>query len=184
MRRKMAALAGIAVMLIAVAGCGQQGEEPEVASASKGKAKTAAKQEQQKGDPQKFAKCLRENGVKVEEFRVDKDSAGGAVTQGGVAVKGDAAGGGDETFKKAHEKCKKYAPVGDGAAQLSEKDKEAMLKQARCMRKEGVDVPDPKFDGGTGEAMPIPGDMKKFEAAMKKCGTGAGGVIARVGGGK
>lgn len=172
MRRRAAALAGIAAVLIAAAGCGQDKAEPGIDTASgKTNNKTAAKQEPTKGDIDKFLQCLRENGVQVEQH--SSDSSDGTEERGSVAVEGAApAKGADDKFKKAHEKCKKYAPVGDGIGQLSEKDKEEMLKQARCMRKEGIPMPDPNFDDKTGaaEALEIPKDRKKFEAALKKCG--------------
>jgi len=56
---------------------------------------------------------------------------------------------------------------------------EAALKWARCMRKNGVDVPDPEVNGGRitmrarggAKTFALGPDSEKFRAAQKKCGT-------------
>jgi hypothetical protein len=181
MRRSVVVLA---LVLMAAAGCGQKDAGSDIASADGGKPDTKAAAKQEKGDPEKFAKCLRENGVDVH-FSQDGEKSGGVVRiERGESGTGEAKAGDPKKFDEAHEKCKKYAPVGDAAAQLSEADKKKMLEHARCMRKEGIDMPDPKFDAGAAEAMPIPKDTKKFEAALKKCGGAGSGFAVRVGGDK
>lgn len=182
MRRSVALLA---LVLVAAAGCGQKEAGSDIASAGGGTPDTKPAAEQEKGDPEKFAKCLRENGVDIQ-FTQRGDKSGGLVrVEAGKSGTGEAKAGDPKKFDEAHEKCKKYAPTGEAAAQLSEADKKKMLEHARCMRKEGIDMPDPKFDGGAMEAMPIPKDTKKFEAALKKCGGAEGsGVAVRIGGGK
>jgi hypothetical protein len=181
MRRSVAVLA---LVLVAAAGCGQKDAGSDIASAG-GKANTKPAAKQEKGDPEKFAKCLRENGVDVQ-FSKDGEKSGGLVrVEAGKSGTGEAKAGDPKKFDEAHEKCKKYAPTGDAAAQLSEADKKKMLEHARCMRKEGIDMPDPKFDGGATQAMRIPKDTKKFEAALKKCGGAEGsGFAVRIGGDK
>lgn len=177
MRRRMATLAAIAAVLMVASGCAQKDAGADVASVT-GKTKSAAKKEETRADPEKFMKCLRENGVKIQEAPAGDGEKGGA-----MAV--EAGPRGDKTFEKAHEKCKKYAPVGESMSKPSEKDKAEMLKQAQCMRKEGIDIPDPTFDESKpGMAMEIPGDMKKFEAALKKCGGGKTLTVGRSGAGK
>ena len=72
-----------------------------------------------------------------------------------------------------------------GAAESPSKDpQQAALDFARCMREQGVDMPDPEVDeqgrirmrigagGGGGAARP---DPRKFEAAQKACGGLLGG---------
>lgn len=180
--RRGVALPLLVAALIAVAGCGQKDAEPDVASANSGAKTSETAKKEQKGDPDKFMKCMRENGVDVHIAEDSKGESGSLSVEAGTA--GKTAGRGDpKKFEEAHEKCKKYAPVGNGAVELSEADKKKMLEHARCMRKEGIDMPDPKFDGGAmGEAMKLPADEKKFEAALKKCGGAGAGV--RIGGGK
>jgi hypothetical protein len=172
----MAVMVGIAALLVATSGCAQKDAGPEVASVN-GKSKSAAKKDESKGDPAKFTKCMRDNGVKIQDAPAGE--------HGGVIALEAKPAGGEKAFEKAHEKCKKYAPLGESKRQLSEKDKAEMLAHARCMRKEGVDMPDPTFDESKpGAAMEIPGDMKKFEAALKKCGGGKVATFGRAGGGK
>jgi hypothetical protein len=182
MRRSVVVLA---LVLMAAAGCGQKDAGTEIASAGgKADASTASKQKAEKGDPEKFAKCLRENGIDVQ-FSKDGEKSGGLVkVEAGKGGTGKAAPADPKKFEAAHEKCKKYAPTGESAAQLSEADKKKMLEHARCMRKEGIDMPDPKFDGGATSAIRIPKDTKKFEAALKKCGGNGSGATLRIGGGK
>lgn len=184
MRRSVALLA---LVLVAAAGCGQKDAGSEIASAGgkKPNADAASKKESEKGDPEKFAKCLRDNGVDVHIAQGGEASGGQVKVEAGKGATGEAKAGDPKKFEEAHEKCKKYAPVGDGAAQLSEEDKKKMLEHARCMRKEGIDMPDPTFDGKGSFAMRIPKDEKKFEAALKKCGGAEGsGVAVRIGGAK
>jgi hypothetical protein len=56
---------------------------------------------------------------------------------------------------------------------LDEKTKQAMLAFARCMRQHGVDMPDPKFDGGgavirSGSRNMTPEQVKAAEQACAK----------------
>lgn len=117
-----------------------------------------------------FAKCMRENGVDIPDPKPVED---GGMVQLGPGGPG-AAGG--ETFEKAQKACAKYAEDMGGAAlggELSEADKEQMLQFSRCMREQGIDMPDPDFDGGVGAIdLPIPSDAQgraKFEAAQEAC---------------
>jgi hypothetical protein len=56
-----------------------------------------------------------------------------------------------------------------------EKNRQALLDYARCMRQHGIDMPDPKFDSGGGVTMrqggpgtaPVP--KAKMDAAQKAC---------------
>jgi hypothetical protein len=75
------------------------------------------------------------------------------------------------------------AAASDGGSttpqQTDEDPQEAALKWARCMRENGVDVPDPQVDSngrvtvrpGKGNFRPGQGRDEKFQAATKKCGT-------------
>ncbi|PSK95400.1 hypothetical protein CLV63_11560 [Murinocardiopsis flavida] len=104
----------------------------------------------------KFAECMRENGVDMEDPEPGK----------GVMVKGKK--GGEEGMDKAMEACEEYAPTGE----RGKKDPEMAKKQqefAECMRENDVDFPDPE-PGQMGIRM----DKKTaedpdFDAAMKEC---------------
>ncbi|MGJ6966877.1 hypothetical protein ACSDR0_33675 [Streptosporangium sp. G11] len=55
----------------------------------------------------------------------------------------------EETLKKASEACRKYNPIGSGKKMLNDpKTQDALLRFARCMRENGVDMKDPDFSGG------------------------------------
>jgi hypothetical protein len=101
-----------------------------------------------------WARCMRKNGVDVEDPKVD---ANGRVQ---IRVRAGAGpGNGPPTQtpaeRKAFETCRpimqRALPNGGRltAAQRAE-FQDAALKFAQCMRKHGVDVPDPDFSGGGG----------------------------------
>ena len=116
-----------------------------------------------------YAKCMREHGVDVP----DPKPGGNGMIQ---LAPGTGPGGGvdAETFDSAQQACAKYAEDmgGPGVAGLGEADKERMLKFARCMRDQGIDVPDPDF-GEKGEvAVEVPlgsADDPDFQAAHEAC---------------
>jgi hypothetical protein len=61
------------------------------------------------------------------------------------------------------------------SSDTKEKNRQALLDYARCMRQHGIDMPDPKFDSGGGVTMsqggpgtaPVP--KAKMDAAQKAC---------------
>jgi hypothetical protein len=111
----------------------------------------------------KHRQCLRDHGVKVEEPKPGQDPRGMAI--GGNVDQAK--------MKKAIEACKSTSPNAgkDGPTQA---DKDKALKFARCMRENGFNMPDPKFegDGMMSKAMPVPQgeEKKKFDKANKTCG--------------
>src|SRR5262249_8042183 len=57
------------------------------------------------------------------------------------------------------------------AADTEAANKKALLQFAQCMRQRGIDMPDPKFQGG-GVSMQVTGknvSREKMEAAQKAC---------------
>jgi hypothetical protein len=65
------------------------------------------------------------------------------------------------------------------SSSASQDPQDAALKWARCMRKNGVDVPDPQVNGGRltirarggATTLGVRPDSAKFRAAQQKCGT-------------
>lgn len=108
----------------------------------------------------KERKCLREHGLKVPEPKPGEDSRG--LTIGGDLSK--------EEMEKALKACAGKSGAGAGGG-ITQADKDKMLKHAQCMRKNGYNMPDPKFDGSMAQAMPMPkgAELKKFESASKAC---------------
>lgn len=152
-------------LIVVVAGCGSGGGGDDVASAS-GKSTQkdgASDTRKDQGDAGvKYAQCLRENGLDVEDPTEGK----------GLQLKIDKSQA--ETAKKAMDACRKLAPQMNGA-----QDKGAAantLKFAQCMRKNGVeDFADP--DPGSGQ---IRIDKKvaedpDFKKAQEACGDPFGG---------
>lgn len=113
-----------------------------------------------------YTKCMREHGVDIP----DPKPGGGMIELG----PGGSINGNHETFKTAQEACSEYLDdMGEAGTlgQLTEEDKEQMLKFAECMREHGIDIPDPDFNSDGG-GMDIPLDSvasDKLKAAEEAC---------------
>ncbi|MFE5959516.1 hypothetical protein [Streptomyces rubiginosohelvolus] len=106
-------------------------------------------------------KCLREQGLDIPEPKPGENGMGVTIDGGSMDK---------EKMEKAFKACEDKA-VGGGPKELSQAEKDKLVAYARCMRQNGFDMPDPKFDGGAMQAAPAlkPKDMKKFEKANKAC---------------
>ena len=141
-----------------------------------------------------FTTCMREQGIDI----ADPQTAGG---EGGprIAIRkaaGAGAGKGFDDFQKANDACRHHlANMPQGPMkEMDQETKDALLAFARCMRENGVDMPDPQFENGGG-IVRIGGPDEKgidrgsgdFEAAHEACrhhlpGGGEGGPSISVGG--
>jgi hypothetical protein len=163
MKRTHTLLAALLLgLMLVLAGCGSDGgSDGDVASATGKDSKDSKKdsdgtsKEDRQAQGLKFAKCMREHGVEME------DPKGGRIT-----VK---SGPGDQAnMQKAQEACQKYLP------QISEADRkkgnENALKYSQCMRKNGVEeFPDPENGGlRINEGIAKDPDFKKAEEACRK----------------
>jgi len=106
----------------------------------------------------KFAKCMRDHGIDMPDPQ--------RVGSGGIKQTMKAGPGADNAKMQAAQKdCQKYMNVGGGrAVSAAEKAKvqNAMLDYAKCMRQNGVDMPDPKFSSsGGGTTFQLGGPSKK-----------------------
>ena len=141
-----------------LAACGG-GEEP----ASSGDSKEAKNRKAMLD----FARCMRENGVDMP----DPQFEGGRVT-----MRAGSPGMNPDKMRAAEEACAKYRdavkPPEMSEAQSAEFKKQA-LAHSRCMRENGIDMPDPTFDENGGAQMRIgPGlnpESDKFKQAQKAC---------------
>jgi hypothetical protein len=141
-----------------------------------------------------FARCMREHGVDMPDPKVTSGEGGGTL----IEVGGPGGGSGERgpnpdspTFKRAEKACHKYikdvtdtAP-GKGDPEQEKAMRRSALKFARCMRAEGIDFPDPQFEGG-GVTQRLPesaADSPRFEAAQRRCAKKAGGPLIGKGGG-
>ena len=103
----------------------------------------------------KFSKCMRDHGVDMPDPQ--------RVGTGGIKLSGGKINPNDPKTKAAQQACAKYMKVGGGQtvdparrAQLQQ----AALDYARCMRAQGVDMPDPQISSDGGATF-------KFQAGAK-----------------
>ncbi|MGG8409580.1 hypothetical protein ACM614_24780 [Streptomyces sp. 12297] len=129
-----------------------------------GKGSDSVSEEGKKADQAlEHRKCLREHGLDVPEPKPGEEGVG--LTIGGDGVS-------KEKMEAAFKACRDKGGSGMGK-ELTQADKDKMVKYAQCMRKNGYDMPDPTFgEGGSmSAARPIPqgAEMRKFEKANKAC---------------
>ena len=174
-----AAVAAAALALtLALAACGGGGEadaNEKVATLDDGAAaQDASTDADGSGDRRegalKFARCMREHGIDHPDpdengmFRIEPDQDFDPQSA---------------EFREAAEACEKYLGQMGPPPELSEEDRkrleEQMLAFARCMRKHGIDMPDPKTgsEGGRSFAFELtpetdPSDPD-FRAAEEAC---------------
>ncbi|MFD1540117.1 hypothetical protein [Nonomuraea guangzhouensis] len=154
------------VLALAAAGCGSAPSSAGVASVTTASAAPTASPSPSasvdKGEQsRKFAACLRENGLDVS----DPDPNGEGMFQALPKSEMDS-----EKVKKAMQACRSVAPVRD-AKELSPEDQEKMRQFAACMRKNGVDMPDPDASGAMakGTARNFKPDDPAFKKAYEAC---------------
>jgi len=150
--RNVGALAALLTALaLTVGGCGSGDDSASTTSPS---ASANAKDAQ----GVKFAQCLREHGVDVE----DPEPGQGIRIQVG-------AGTPKSTVDAAMEACRKYDPMQQSGASADPQADPKLRKMAQCMRDNGVEnFPDPE----PGKGIRIDGSVANdpdFSAADKKC---------------
>jgi hypothetical protein len=114
-----------------------------------------------------YARCMRRNGINL----ADPQSGPGG---GGIRVRVPA-GVSRARLQAAERKCEKYLREAFGGRNPRDDPqfRDAALRFARCMRRNGVNVPDPDPDeqgiriGGPGGG--VNPDSPRFRAAMEKC---------------
>ena len=165
----MAALTLVAVALPACGGAGNSAGEDK-----KAKFLDAAL---------KHARCMRANGIDFPDPQADK---------GGVRMVAGGKGGKDDPkFSRAEQKCRHFI---DEATPVISQEQRAQIERhelahARCMRAQGVNLPDPIVDSrGRVQFLAPPGgakpDKPAFQRAEEKCRKAAGDRPKLVGPGK
>lgn len=183
------AIAALAVLLSALllllAACGGS-EGPGVAEASGSGSgggettatTTAASEEDAEQAQLDFARCMREQGVDFPDPQPDEN--------GDLRLQPPAGGLDDpEAFQDAAQECRELLEAVQ--PDLSEEDRsefeDARLEFARCMRDEGVDVPDPQpGQVGPGALGDIDADDPAFQAALEECQSVIQGALPGGGG--
>ena len=156
--------------VVALAGCGGGGQGDEGARAPTGGADGVhARGGQALIDAQAaMARCMRRHGV---DFPDPEPGRGFELDPGESRI--------DEArLRAAEHKCDRYRrAIAQAAPQPSEGERrrarDLTLRYARCMRRQGADVPDPRADGeGGGMAVEVPADAKSdpsFQQAARRC---------------
>lgn len=156
------AAAPLAALALALAACGGDGASP-----------TSAGEDKALAGALKFAKCMRGEGI---DFPDPQPGSGGMIRIG----PGPGGKGPDPSSPKvaaAEKACGKHLEQGGGPADdpaTRAKLQDAFVKYAGCMRRNGVDLPDPAAGGGG--LVIRPGDTgapdpqsPQYKAADAKC---------------
>jgi hypothetical protein len=125
-------------------------------------------------------KCMREHGVNMADPTVD--------AKGNVRLQPPT--GGDRLsqaeLQKARDACQQYFQgLQQGFSNQDQtQSRDALLKYARCMRKNGYDMPDPNFSAqGSGSGEPFGGAINRNDPDFKKANAVCQGNLAQFGGG-
>jgi hypothetical protein len=151
------------MLVLAVAACAGADDGGAVASAGTPSAAPPASGSAASGLSQqekalKFAQCMREHGVPMD----DPDPGGGM----GMKVGGP--GIDQAKVQAAQQACRQYSPFGEGGPQQDAARAERLRKFAQCMRDNGVpSFPDP--DGGMMRIEQSVATDPDFPAAQQKC---------------
>jgi hypothetical protein len=157
-------------LALVLTGCGSGDSSGEVASAN-GAGKSGGTSAGPKLSPEemglKFAQCLREHGIDVDDPEPGKGAR--------ITVKGtDKA-----TVDQAMQACRKYDPAQNGGGKPDAKAQESARKHAQCMREHGVEeFPDPQPEGGIRIDRSV-GEDPDFAEAEQACNEylGGGGML-------
>jgi uncharacterized protein YceK len=164
MRKVMTALA----LLVLLGGCGSAADNGDgVASANGDGSQAPPTSTTQQGGTeeqmQKFAKCMRDNGVDMPDPGPDGGLGQGA--DSGIDRN-------SPTFQKAAEACRQYLPGGGDLSKLDPKLIDQLRQLTQCLRDNGVDVPDPDPNNptlGLGAMQDIDRNSPAFQKAMEAC---------------
>jgi hypothetical protein len=158
--RALSVVLAVTAALGALAACGRPEPAPDVASVDQAGAGAGATPEPSLSPEDrrvKFAQCMREHGVPLEDN-------GGAIRIGGPDSEIDLA-----QAEAAMQACRQYSPFGEGGPGADPQTEERIRQFARCMRERGVeDFPDP--DAGRMRIDGRVADDPDFPAAQRECG--------------
>ncbi|QFG24426.1 hypothetical protein [Actinomadura sp. WMMB 499] len=154
-------------LALALTGCGGDGEDGSGVASAGGEAAAgtgagagagAGKSLSPEEMGVKFAQCMRENGVQMED---PKPGQGLKITSKGA----DRA-----TMEKAQEACREFNPMAEGGGAPDPEAQERARKHAECMRENGVEAfPDPKPNQRGIRINAEVGQDPDFEAAEQEC---------------
>lgn len=142
--RTLLGVTGAVLMGLALAGCSSSDDTGVATAAGGDQGATAAAASPSTSlsvEDQRlaFTQCLRDHGIDVPD-------QGAQPSPGSVDFS-------SKTFQQAFAACRDKLPADSGfgpGASMSADQQAKFLKMAACMREEGIDVPDPKFDANGG----------------------------------
>jgi hypothetical protein len=147
---------------LTLTGCGSGGDGgDDIASAGGTSSQAAGGGAEVSSDEMgvKFAQCMRENGVDMEDPEPGK----------GIQLK-VGPGTSQETVQAALEACREYNPQENGSGQPNPEREAAFREYAQCMRDNGVEAfPDPEPGSPGIRITPEVGQDPDFEAAQQAC---------------
>jgi hypothetical protein len=116
----------------------------------------------------KFAQCMREHGIEMD----DPTAGGGIMLQAGPGQGNN----NPAELEAAQKACQKHLE-GVRPPEMSEEDqrefRQRALDFARCMREQGIDMPDPNFGGEGRIQQRLPEgqnpESPRFQQAAEKC---------------
>lgn len=175
-------LAAMALLLAACGGSGEQGVAEASGSGSGGTDTAAATTAASEADAEQaqldFARCMREQGVDFPDPQPDEN--------GDLRFQPPADGLDDPAaFQDAAQECQEYleAVQPDLSREDQSEFQDAQLEFARCMRDEGVDVPDPQAGQvGPGALGDIDTGDPAVQAALEECQPVIQGALPGAGG--
>ena len=190
----------IAISVLALAACGGSNVKAGVATTTKdqnGGASDGTKKTTTasfRAQLLTYAKCMRDNGVRFPDPQFDSDGRPRFNRHGGLSGPGGQGFAGlseNPTFEKARTACDDQRPDFAGQSEQTSgqraETRTTVLKFAKCMRKKGIDFPDPTFDAKgqpqvdrEGAANGVQGqdrEGKATQAAREKCQRSIGGAL-------
>jgi hypothetical protein len=163
MRKYVWVVIAVVPLMLGLTACGASSSGTGVASAQTGTSKStpsATKTLSPEESMLKFTQCMRAHGVKVADPKPGKPFK--FTSKSGPGTKSNPM----DTATKA---CQQYLQTGNVKGPADDpKMLDAMVKFAQCMRAHGVNVPDPKPNGGPSLIKPQ-GSKAKVDAAQKAC---------------
>ena len=169
------AVAALAVVLVGCGGGGSDGVAQAV-DATTDRSDTASTVPAAAEDAEQaqldFAKCMREQGIDFPDPQPDENGNLRFQMRDGTAS------GDREEMMEAMGECRQYLEAArpEMSAEERQEREDQQLEFAKCMREEGIDMPDPSGDGGPPSGMrDLDMDDPATAAAMEKCQEEVGG---------
>lgn len=154
MRNSVAVIACALVL----AGCGGQAHDNHVASLQSASSSAGSTPSPSSDEDKQvaFARCMRQHGVNVP----DPGSANG----GKVHISGS-----DGSTKRALDACRHLLPSGSKLNPTSPQQMDIMVQLARCLRRHGINVPDPTVANPDFQISAEQKTSRAFAAALQAC---------------